>query len=445
MTRTDFLMKLFDALEGLPSEVRTEIISEYQEYFRSEEETGRTEENIIASLGDPVALAQVIKNRKGFTPQSDPINMRKPRSSRRFVTWVIVAMIMMGVFGGIGSAIKMVVKGGFDKMLFGVGTQYDVNDVKEVNWDNAKTIEIHTTSTDTTLFSAQTEKVKAALTGSVKTTNPDAVPTLEIKQSGDTISIIEKRKVTSIIGFYSSNVKLDISIPESFNGVVAYNGTSGNFTSSNLKLKTLRLDLSSGDVDLENISLEEDFFVSSTSGNTEIHGLQAKAATLKATSGDKEFLDFSVSGDIHILSHSGNTRIENLNCKQIILESTSGDIKAEKSKVDLFSVNSSSGNITLKDLEGAARVKSTSGNIEVLYQLLVGEVNLSATSGNIKLSVPSGSGFDLEARSSSGNIDCAFDLEHETRSKGKLQGVHGSGEVPVTLAVTSGNIKVMKK
>jgi len=57
MTRSEYLMALYDALNDIPAQERTDIISEYQEYFKSEMEKGYTEEEICTSLGGPGTLA----------------------------------------------------------------------------------------------------------------------------------------------------------------------------------------------------------------------------------------------------------------------------------------------------------------------------------------------------------------------------------------------------
>ena len=205
------------------------------------------------------------------------------------------------------------------------------------------------------------------------------------------------------------------------------------------------LDLSSGDVDLNNIAVIDDLNLSMKSGDIEINGLAAKSAYLQSSSGDQEVMNFSVSEAIQIFSSSGDITLENMTCSQMKLESTSGDIEGRKCFVDLIEANSTSGDFTLKDLEGAARVQLTSGNIEVHSNKLVGEFSLSSTSGDIKLSAPSDSGFNLDARTTSGDIKCAFNLDNENKKEKELQGAHGDGEVLVTLNTVSGDIRITKK
>jgi uncharacterized membrane protein len=71
MDKTQFLMTLYDALEGLPGNVKADIMSHYQEIFRSGMAKGRTEEEIAQELGDPVTVAYAEKSRMGFI-QSRP-------------------------------------------------------------------------------------------------------------------------------------------------------------------------------------------------------------------------------------------------------------------------------------------------------------------------------------------------------------------------------------
>lgn len=447
MNQKDYLMALYDALEGLPAQLRADTISEYKDYFRTEAEKGRAENDIIASLGDPVELAKVIKNRTAYAPPPPPPprpNIRR-RRSMGFVGWIIVALIFSGGFSAIGSAAKAFGNGFFNGMPIVLGTRYDVNDTEQVNLGTAKRIEIRTISTNTNVLKSGTNEVKASLTGHVTTTNKKAVPYLEMSHSGDTIIIEQKREESLIIGMYSSNVKFDIRIPESFKGDITFKGSSGNLNASDFEFKSFHAELTSGDVVLRNLLLKEEFYLSSTSGNLTLEGLTASNAVLKSTSGDKRLSNLEVNGNVEIVSHSGNTKIADISCNKITVECTSGDITVDGCKTDLIYLTSQSGNVTVRDLEGAARVGATSGNIEVNASAPRGEYNLEAHSGNVKLLLPSGTGFELYAKVSSGNINCGFHLDNRSEEKRSLRGTAGSGEIPVTISTTSGNINLVKR
>ncbi len=61
MNEKAFLSALEQGLRGLPSEEVREILVDYQEYFRDAAEAGRSEDEVVASLGDPAKLAKELR------------------------------------------------------------------------------------------------------------------------------------------------------------------------------------------------------------------------------------------------------------------------------------------------------------------------------------------------------------------------------------------------
>ena len=276
MNRSEYLMTLYDALDGIPTQERTDVVSEYQEYFRSEAEKGRTEEEIYLSLGDPVTLAYAIKQRRGYGAQKqETFHDKPPRRHGVFKSIASVITVIVILFTVLGGTVMFSISKD-SGLIFGIGKKYEINDIRETNLDSAKTIIVRTSSTNTSILQSDYEKVKSSLVGNVRSTSQDYVPTLEITKSGDTIIIEEKRKVFAIIGFYWENVNLDISIPKSFQGDIKYEGKSGNFNSSDLDIDNFIFKLSSGNVHLDNITLKNDLDFTSTSGVLTVKGLKAR-------------------------------------------------------------------------------------------------------------------------------------------------------------------------
>lgn len=87
MNKTQFLMAFYDALEGLPSHIKADIMSEYQDYFRVRMEQGQTEEDIFASLGDPITLSYAVKRRTGY--------MAKPPKRFNFIRFCFMSFVML--------------------------------------------------------------------------------------------------------------------------------------------------------------------------------------------------------------------------------------------------------------------------------------------------------------------------------------------------------------
>ena len=61
MTKSQFLTQLERHLAGLPKAAREEMLEDYRQHFAAGEETGRSDTEIAASLGDPAFLARQLK------------------------------------------------------------------------------------------------------------------------------------------------------------------------------------------------------------------------------------------------------------------------------------------------------------------------------------------------------------------------------------------------
>ena len=190
-----------------------------REYFRIQMENGRTEEEICSSL--ETVLHMLLSKEEGMARQSRNFYKKPHRKNGIFKTiaTVISAIVVLCIVFG-GTIMFSFSKG--KGLIFGAAKKYEINDVRTITPDSAKTIIIKTASTDTSILPSDSEIIKGSLVGNVRATSPDHVPTLKITRSGDTIIIEEKREVLGVIGFYWEDVKLDISIPESFKGAVEF-------------------------------------------------------------------------------------------------------------------------------------------------------------------------------------------------------------------------------
>jgi DUF4097 and DUF4098 domain-containing protein YvlB len=161
---------------------------------------------------------------------------------------------------------------------------------------------------------------------------------------------------------------------------------------------------------------------------------------------------------------------ENIN---LVLRSTSGNLHVQNISGDELSANTISGRITLRDLTSRmldlhtvmgdmqlhdietrrAFVQSTSGNLEYTGRLVpTGRYQLQTHRGNIRF-VPSGEpGFDLEARTFSGDLRTDFVLKmleplagrQGRRTLKMLRGTVGNAGALVTASTFSGNVLIVK-
>jgi len=164
----------------------------------------------------------------------------------------------------------------------------------------------------------------------------------------------------------------------------------------------------------------------------------------------------TVSGDINVMKADKGVKCKSvsgdLELKDIIhyayLKSVSGDIalKGISGSVEAKTV---SGDIKLEDVSKAKVVESETVSGEIIYQ---GEINpdgrykLKSHSGDVKMTLPSDSAFDLEAKTFSGSIECGFEIIFSGKiERMELKGRVNAGGADLMLKTFSGDIVLKKR
>jgi DUF4097 and DUF4098 domain-containing protein YvlB len=161
------------------------------------------------------------------------------------------------------------------------------------------------------------------------------------------------------------------------------------------------------------------------SGNVELKA--AASADLDMVSGDLTI--GNVGGDVYIKGVSGNI-----------------DVSGIKGSVDVKTV---SGDIKLMDVPDAQTVgvESVSGNVTFMGVIKAGgRYELKVHSGDVRMTIPANSSFDLDAKTFSGDIDSDFEIAVSGKmSPRELHGTVGKGGATLILKSFSGNIDLKKK
>jgi DUF4097 and DUF4098 domain-containing protein YvlB len=190
----------------------------------------------------------------------------------------------------------------------------------------------------------------------------------------------------------------------------------------------------------------------SVSGNIKVTGVQGavraetvsgnvttestpRLETAKSVSGDVELTGAATDGDLSASSVSGSVRANGLKARGL-------------------QVNSISGNVVVRDVTcERLAAKSVSGDIEYAGTLARGgRYDVTSHSGNVRMTLAGGIGFELNATSFSGSIRSDFAMTipggREVRRRGMGQSMHatfGDGSAALTLNTFSGDIVVAKR
>jgi len=161
------------------------------------------------------------------------------------------------------------------------------------------------------------------------------------------------------------------------------------------------------------------------SGSLEVRGATA-GADAKVTSGDLKVYD--VVGDVY-------------------LTNTSGEITAARIKGSV-EAGVVSGTLDIREVTEARNLsgQTVSGDCNVQAKILPGaRVSLKTHSGDVRLTLPADTGFELDASCFSGSIESDFPVTAVGKiSSKRVTGTVGGGGASVTLKAFSGNIELRK-
>lgn len=160
----------------------------------------------------------------------------------------------------------------------------------------------------------------------------------------------------------------------------------------------------------------------------------------------------SSSGDVSVKSVTGPDRVDT-SSGDITLRDVSGETHLHSSSGtvtingadSLVDVDTSSGDINATNLSQDANLVASSGELKAEFAKFdaVKNVRMATSSGDITLLVPRGVGFKVEANTNSGSIDSNLRLPIRDRDSGAdVSAQVGDGKASVQLSTGSGDIAI---
>lgn len=187
--------------------------------------------------------------------------------------------------------------------------------------------------------------------------------------------------------------------------------------------------------------------VKSVSGDIEVSNIQGelKAETVSGEvdiqSADKLVSAKSVSGGVEVAAAKGAENTE--------ISSVSGDVEVDGLEANRVTFASVSGDIEITDAKcGRASLKTVSGDVQYIGPLETsGRYEFQSHSGDVKIVISGDTGFEIDAKSFSGEIESEFPLEvHSIRGeRRKLSGVYGDGSAYIEATTFSGDVSIEKR
>jgi DUF4097 and DUF4098 domain-containing protein YvlB len=194
--------------------------------------------------------------------------------------------------------------------------------------------------------------------------------------------------------------------------------------------------------------------VKSISGDITVKGIRGELA-VASTSGDIGVFDAarlvsasSISGDVEVGDLRSETALE--------LHTTSGDLIVRQSRMPRLKLNTVSGSVVMDNVQAQGiEAQSLSGDLEFASPFVKGgRYELNSHSGDVRIRLVGGSGFELNANSFSGGVQSAVELKEPTTglrdaARGgrtrRLRGTYGDGSALLDITTFSGSVTITKK
>lgn len=234
---------------------------------------------------------------------------------------------------------------------------------------------------------------------------------LDIQQSGASLSIVVKYKHNYSILDWNDKmvVSFRLQVPPR----------------SQCNLRT-----SDGDISIS--GLKDDQQLSTSDGDIKVSDQQG---ALTATTSDGDIEVRKVIGTVEVKTSDGDVRLSEI--KGDVRGGTSDGNITVSQLTGATIVKTSDGNINFKDLSGSLSASTSDGNVSGNLLRLSRELSVRTSDGDIRITVPSSLGLDLDIKGES--LHVPLNNFSGRSDEKRIQGKSNGGGIPVTMS-TSGDV-----
>lgn len=165
---------------------------------------------------------------------------------------------------------------------------------------------------------------------------------------------------------------------------------------------------------------------------------------IETSSGDINFDSDIILSNANFSASSGDIVSKyNLEVKDFNIETSSGDISIETLTTSTYKIKATSGDIKINSLSGSGKIDTSSGDIKVQYKDIEEYSEVTATSGDVKLTMQKGLSFEFKGKCSSGDINSNLDLNYKDEDHHEATANIGNGPYKkINVNTSSGDISI---
>lgn len=232
---------------------------------------------------------------------------------------------------------------------------------------------------------------------------------VSVRDNSLMIEVMDTKKWYEYIGIHFGTPKIILQIPQETYGSLSVNAKTGNiFIPKELAFESMDIATSTGNV-TNNASVLGNVKIETTTGNIRVENISAQAMDLSASTGKITVSDVTCTSDVTIGVSTGKVDLNGMTCQTLTSSGSTGNLSlknviASKS----FSLKRTTGNIKFDACDANEMVvKTTTGTVT---GTLLSKKIFVATTDTGHVSVPNNgtSGGRCEIKTDTGNIKIAL-------------------------------------
>lgn len=385
--KSAFIDGLKDALSRCGISEQRDILLDFEQHFSDGAAAGETEAQTCEKLGDPEEIAKQYVSEGDF-PLGEAPKKAEPEPSEP------VAAVEMPVSDGFGASAETVQS--IDRVF-----NADEEERAYFGGDDIRRVEVRIAYAHARIVAADT------YTAEVYYRAGRSGARFSARVENGTLFVKETPEFAlSPIGKTS---ELTVTLPQR-------------------EYEALAVTLASGKVETERLQGRR--FTGEIMSGQAVFGLFAEEISVTVRSGSMELNNCGVNG-------------MNRTVRLLKLSGYSGQSVVRGFFTERFELDQKSGTFTVEGITGKGDVRIKSGVVSVGYAEWDGDLSADVTSGNLKVTLPQGSGAYLNANVTSGSVSVELDGETAKFGRGNSSvRIGGANLHQISAGVTSGSIRI---
>jgi DUF4097 and DUF4098 domain-containing protein YvlB len=221
---------------------------------------------------------------------------------------------------------------------------------------------------------------------------------------------LEVENLTGTLEARSRNASIMIKQVEAGDGPISVETSFGGITVEDLTGNEIKITSSNGPIMASNLTAKESIQIENQFGEIEVLGVEAATLTIENSNGKIRIDTGQTAELVSASTRFGDVQVTNVESPAYELSISNGDLSVENATGSLILENSF-GDITIMDASNVSLdVKGSNGSISFTGSLNLAAHTIKNSFGDITLTIPADSSFNVVLDTSFGNIESEIPL-----------------------------------